>query len=141
MQFQDLTKCIQFDVKHTCKHIRCILQHHTLFDNRSEIFESCMSSSVLQSSQEWFQTATKSIIDEFDIQTRFRDLSEISFPPRPPKSYRCLSVVGAYDDESFQDSKRARSSTCSRTTACIQPRIPRFQDSRDCKKRMESFQV
>ena len=31
---------------------------------RCEIFESCMSSIVIQLSQEWFQTVFKSIIDE-----------------------------------------------------------------------------
>ena len=66
----------------------------------------------------------KPIIDENDIQTRFNDLRHISLPPNPLKSYRCLSVISAYDDASFQGSKRARSSTCSRIIACIQSENP-----------------
>ena len=61
-----------------------MLQHQLLIDNWPEIFESCIGFNVLQSSQEWFQTPIKSIIDENGFKRHFFDLTPISFPPGTP---------------------------------------------------------
>ena len=62
-----------------------VLSHQLLFGKLYETFESCIVFSVIRETQGWIQTAIKWIIEENDIQTDFKGLRPISFPPTTPK--------------------------------------------------------